>query len=161
MLRAVSQGAGAAPSGPTVFFMATIGGNPAFSSGPAFTDIVCPTVAHNIGGGAYSTVTGIYTVPTSGLYACSGAARIQDGNQANVGLGIDVVGLTDTTTFYWNTSFNFVIGNPARTSFFFPATQKHFNSGDQIRLFIYVDNGSGGSENFENAYLSLLLTLAD
>ena len=98
----------------------------------AFTTILL----NNVGSGPanFDTTTGLYTVPSSGLYLVTAKMRPPDGFTVNqpVGIGVDTVS-ADSAVFKWT---NF--GSGTRSVIDYTRTAR-FTAGQQLRLFMYGD----------------------
>lgn len=106
----------------------------------AFTTIVMPTKTVDTAGG-YNTSTGQYTVPATGTYLILAKVRPQDNAGAGQGVGIGVhTSNADNPNFVWGIPVAPSSGT-TRTVFGYQRLAQ-FNSGDVLRLFCYVANGS-------------------
>jgi len=120
---------------------------PDYSS--TFTDANNLTSTQTVGAGAFTTLllnnvtsgpanfdttTGLYTVPSSGLYLVTAKTRPPDGFTVNqpVGIGIDTVS-ADSAVFKWT---NF--GSGTRSVIDYTRIAR-FTAGQQLRLFMYGD----------------------
>jgi len=120
---------------------------PDYSS--TFTDANNLTSTQTVGAGAFVTLllnnvtsgpanfditTGLYTVPSSGLYLVTAKTRPPDGFTVNqpVGIGIDTVS-ADSAVFKWT---NFGSGTRCVIDY---TRIARFTAGQQLRLFMYGD----------------------
>ncbi len=98
----------------------------------AFTTLLLNNVTS--GPANFDTTTGLYTVPSSGLYLVTAKTRPPDGFTVNqpVGIGIDTVS-ADSAVFKWT---NF--GSGTRSVIDYTRIAR-FTAGQQLRLFMYGD----------------------
>ena len=108
-------------------------------------NVVATTDTH----GAWNSTNKWWTVPAgqSGVYEVAGKARLVDGFQAGVSIGLGMhSSSTDHPAFFWDNTKNNRQGiQNVRVS--------QFNAGDNIRLFIYID--ASGSHNLAGASLTI------
>lgn len=82
----------------------------------------------------FNTATGLYTVPSSGLYFVTARMRPLDGFTANqpVGIGVDIAN-QDSASFKWTN-----YGGGIRSVIDYTRVAR-FTAGQQLRLFMYGD----------------------
>lgn len=108
----------------------------------SFTTIVLTAVSID-SASAYSTSSGIYTLPETGVYLITSKVRLADNVTAGVsyGLGVDTAN-QDGAEFGWWTTTAAANSSAARQG----AVNFRVYSGtagDQLRLFAYVDSSNG------------------
>jgi hypothetical protein len=116
----------------------TAGGLSAGTFGNTLQTLVFPDVVDDVGG-LYSSSTGFYTVPTSGIYQLTAIIRATDESPIgeNFGLGIHSSN-TDGPWIAWATIQN-TITFGRRTSLSI-SRQAKYTAGENLRAFIYADN---------------------
>jgi hypothetical protein len=109
----------------------------------AFTVIPISTV---VKGSGYNTSTGLYTVPSAGNYLIVGHVRLPDGATAGVGLAVGVgTANSDDAALHWDATVT--LSNTSavrRNEFNVTRVLPNVTAGQQIRLYMYVDNGTTG-----------------
>ena len=98
--------------------------------------------------GSYSTsgtTEGVVTIPYDGLYAIQGTMRTKDNSPADTQFGVGVhTSNADFSHFLWTTTNNNANG-PNRTTYPYSRTVR-LSANDEVRMFLFVDNGSTGLE---------------
>ena len=98
------------------------------------------TIIMNAGSGnpasAYSTSTGILTIPESGLWLFMAKLRLADGGSAGIsyGVGIDTSN-ADSAAFQWGLT-------TGKRNGLVNFRLRYSTAGEQIRVFAYVDNST-------------------
>ena len=111
--------------------------NRTFSS--AFTTYVHPTVNYDPTS-AYNTITGVITIPSDGLYQITGTMRVADTSPSGTQYGVGVhTSNSDGPWFLWHAVLYTTNPND-RTTYPYSRVGR-FNTGDQLRMFVYVDRG--------------------
>ncbi len=108
--------------------------------GAAFTTVIM-TTENSDPNGHHNTATGIYTVPSSGLYQITGTFRVQDGSTVGRQFGVGVhTSNIDGYWFYWHAVQNTTVAAD-RTTYPYIRVGR-FTAGDQLRMFSYADGGN-------------------
>lgn len=113
--------------------LASVSGDGAIQGFTGFYTVIMGTKGSDVGNN-YNTTTGVYTVPSTGIYLCIGRYRIQDQSTVHFGFGIHSVN-QDGPWFQWQT------GSGARYGANYQRLTK-FNAGEQLRMFAYVESGN-------------------
>lgn len=110
----------------------------------------------NLGGGTWNPDHFTYTIPATGLYACNGGVRLEDGQTArSVGVGIGASN-ADGSFVLWGEMGGMASGRSGRHY----SRLARFNAGDQVRLFIYSDAVFPTKSQRHGSFLTLI-KLAD
>jgi|TARA_R110000751_G_scaffold290156_5_gene396651 hypothetical protein len=105
----------------------------------AFTTYLHPSVNYDPTG-AYNTSTGVITIPSDGIYQITGTMRVADRSSSGVQYGVGVhTSNIDGSWFLWHAVL--YTSNPNDRTTYPYIRVGHFNAGDQLRMFVYVDNG--------------------
>jgi hypothetical protein len=108
----------------------------------AFTKFICDTTVSYDYGSNYSSSTGLYTCPYTGVYAFQGRIRLEEGVQYdNFGISIDKQQDENSNIMNWRNTSTGASNGANRHTFTVERFEK-FTAGDQLRLFYYWSNGN-------------------
>jgi hypothetical protein len=104
-----------------------------------FTTILHNTIDSDIGNN-FNLATGLYTVPSNGLYQITGSLRTADQTPAGIQFGLGVhTANADGDWFFWHSVQN--TQNIQRRTTYPYIWTSFYGAGQQLRLFTYSDQG--------------------
>ena len=130
--------------GPSKAFFVSVYGEDTSTFTNSFTTYKFPFVEPGSSDG-YDTSTGFVTIPYDGLYTIQGSMRTSGGStpDRNWGVGVHSSNV-DGSHFLWTTTqTNAVSTQHSRTTYPYTRTAR-FSKDDEVRMYLYVDNGSTG-----------------
>jgi hypothetical protein len=123
----------------TAPFFVDVSGSDTRSFANAFTTYLHPDV-NSDPTNAYNTSTGVITIPSDGLYQITGTMRVADASRSGTQYGVGVhTSNSDGPWFLWHAVLYTTNPND-RTTYPYSRVGR-FNTGDQLRMFVFVDRG--------------------